>query len=159
LAIPTLHAAVGMAIVKIIPNPVLALIASFFSHMVMDRYPDWSPSVSGLKSRWDFKNYTWKEWTFLITQILLSLWICYFLIKQQDWILFLGAFLATAMDLWDFIYAKIKKDKFWINHGGWFPFRKNFSWQGHGMTALQNATLDVSFIFIILNLIERIGNA
>jgi len=152
MALSTLHAAIGISIVKIIPNPWISLPVAFFSHILVDLYPEWSPSVSKLKSWFDFKNYTWKESLLVILQGLLTGWILYHLF-QANLIFFVGAFLANAIDLWDFLWEKILGDKFWFHHGGFFPFRKTFSWQGKGMRPLNCAFLDAIFVSIILLLV------
>lgn len=156
MAFTPLHATIGITIAKIIPNPWVSLPVAFFSHIIVDLYPEWYPSVSGIKNKWDFKSYGWKEFTLMIIQCFLVGFILSYLYKEQDWILLAGAVVANLMDVWDFLWEKITKDKFWFHHGGWFPFRKTFSWQGQGMRALQNVTLDAMFIILIITLLWKI---
>ena len=157
MAFTPLHATVGITLAKVIPNPWVSIPVAFFSHIIVDLYPEWYPKVSGLKSKWDFKNYTWKEYTLIIVQCLLVGLIISYLIMKGDWILFAGAVAANLMDVWDFIWEKLFKDKFWFHHGGFFPFRKTFSWQGHGMRALQNVAIDAVFIVLMIILLWKVS--
>ena len=156
MAFTPLHATVGITMAKIIPNPWISIPVAFFSHIIVDLYPEWTPAVSGIKSKWDFEHYTWKEYTLMIIQCFLAGLIIAYLFKQGNWIIFAGAVSANFMDIWDFLWEKIWKDKFWFVHGGFFPFRKTFSWQGFGMRALQNVTLDALFIILIILLLWKV---
>jgi hypothetical protein len=156
MAMTTVHAAVGMAIVTIIPNPWISIPLAFLSHTLVDLYPEWYDQD---------KKYDSKEVAMGIIEILLMVFIGYVLFHEKSWVLWAGAVAANLIDLWDAIYVIVtSKGKnilngkcFWFCHpGGWFPFKVS-TWQGFGMRALQTATLDFIFVVIILMLILKLN--
>lgn len=152
MAMTSLHAAVGIGIVKTIPNPWVSLPTAFLSHILVDLYPEWYPAISGVKKedKFNIKAYGWKDYILIVSQILLLGVIGYYLIREKSWVMAAAVFLANLMDLWDFIWEKLFKQKFWFVHRGWFPFRRDFPWQGTGMRPLQNATLDAIFVLLLV---------
>jgi hypothetical protein len=145
MAMTTVHAAIGMGIVTIIPNPWVSIPLAFLSHTITDLYPEWYNQD---------KKYDSKEIAMGIIELLLMIFIGFVLFKENSWILWAGAVAANLIDLWDAIYYLITKGKrFWFCHpDGWFPIKVS-TWQGFGMRALQTATLDSLFVMIILSLI------
>jgi hypothetical protein len=139
-----LHAAIGMAIVKIIPIWWISLPLAFISHFFMDLYPEASVNL---------KNYKKKEnLLFTISQIVLVLFVVSVAIIQHSYIMIIAAFLSNLPDLWDEINSLLKRKNFWFVHGGNFPFKVEH-WQYFCMTSFQNAVLDIIFVTTILLLI------
>jgi len=141
MANTTLHSAIGIAISKIIPIPFLSIPVSFISHAFVDLYPEWYSNE---------KKYGIKEVSMLVIEILLAIFILVYLIHAKSLILWIGAISANFMDIWDYVYFKLKSKNFWFCHsGGSFPLKVS-EWQGFGMRPLQTAVLDVIFVVIIL---------
>ena len=151
MAMTTLHAAAGISITKMIPNPWISLPLSFISHALLDLYPEYYSDKQGPK--WDLKKYDSKEWTLAIVQLLLFIGIIIYLIYMKNWKLFMGAILANIPDLWDFIYKNILKNKteFWFFHpGGWFPFKLKRYWQEYKLGPLKTAALDFTLVCLMM---------
>lgn len=153
MAMNPLHAAVGMGIAKLIPIPWISLPLAFLSHILLDLYPEWTVGSSGVKNRFSWKEYGWKDKVLIITQVVLGLAVIGTLIVSKSWILLFAALLANLMDMWDGIYERITKKTFWFVHRGWFPFKLKSSWQGFAMKPLNNAVLDTIFVLLMLALI------
>lgn len=144
MAMTPIHAAVGMGIVTIIPNPWISIPVAFLSHVFVDLYPEWYNQD---------KKYDSKELLMGIIEVLLMVFVGFVLFRENSWILWCGAIAANLVDLWDAFNVVFKRQRFWFCHpGGWFPVKVE-SWQSFGMKALQTAVLDSIFTTIILFLI------
>jgi len=152
MAMTSLHAAVGVAIARAIPNPFISLPLAFISHSFLDYYPEWYPKISGVKKKDEFKlsSYGLRDYFLFIVQFLLCVSVLLYCIKESNWIYFAAAFLANLMDVWDAIYQKIFGKTFWFQHGGDFPFRLKGSWQSGGMKPEANAVLDMMLVVLVL---------
>lgn len=145
MAMTPLHAAIGIGIVTLIPNPFISLPLAFLSHFLVDLYPEWYNKDQKLDL---------KEIIMGVIEALLFFLICFVVYQKMDIFLVLGAFLANLPDVWDAIYPKFSKRKsFWFCHPeGWFPFKVQH-WQEFGMRPLQTAALDSIFVVLICFLI------
>jgi len=153
MAMTSLHAAVGIAIVKAVPNPLISIPLALLSHIILDIYPEYYTGKGPIFK--NIKKYNWKEWTLATVQLFLLLSICGFLLKSGSLIMLLGAITANLFDLWDFIYEKITGRCMWFFHPrGWFPFKLKRSWQGLGIikkfNPILNSILDIIIVALIL---------
>jgi hypothetical protein len=141
-----IHAAVGMAISKLIPIWWLSLPLAFLSHFIMDLYPEAAVGEYNFKKK--------ENRLFVIVETLLVILVIIVCIVEHSWLLALSALMANLPDMWDAINVLLKKDRFWFVHGGKFPISVKFEdWQGFSMKPFQNAILDLMFVGLILLLI------
>jgi hypothetical protein len=145
MAMTPMHMATGMAIVTIIPNPLISIPIAVLSHFLFDLYPEWYNKDDKLDK---------KEIAGGVIELLLGVSILIVLFTEANWLLWVGAVSANLIDLWEAIYFLITKKKFWFCHNGYFPVKVK-TWQGFGMRALQSSFLDLGFISLIILLIIR----
>lgn len=146
MANSALHASIGMAIAKLLPIWWLSLPLAFLSHFIMDLYPEASVH--------QYNYYKKENRFFVITQILLMIFVILIGILSHNIFIIIAAVLANLPDMWDAVNVIAKRKKIWFCHGGNFPVKVAFKdWQGFSMKPFQNALLDTIFVTLILLLI------
>jgi hypothetical protein len=130
MANPTLHSAIGMGIVSIVPVPFLSLPLAFISHFLLDYFPEHIGKPTG--------------WMMLIETIL-CLGIIYTLVTLGSWMFVLGAIAANLPDMLEGIYYLFKKK--------WFAYPKWFPTQTCSMEAVPNSIIDFVIVMTIMGLL------
>lgn len=92
----TPHVAIGMAIAKAVPNPLISIPLIFVSHLILDTVPHWNPHLNTETKK--YGHLTNK--TFAIIEIDLALaTILTFYFAKSDSFLYIAAFIAMLPDL------------------------------------------------------------
>ena len=142
MAYAALHGSIGMAIVKIIPNPWISLPIAFASHLVVDFYPEASVFTNKKGSVILF----WVE-------IALNAFVTAFFVKDflnGNWLPFVGFLAGNLMDIIDSIIYLSTKREFWCCHprGGWFPFPHSW-WESFPLPVHANIALDIIIVVLL----------
>jgi hypothetical protein len=159
MAMPSLHAAVGIAVVKLMPEyPIVGIVVAFISHFVVDLYPEWykksGKPIESIKSVRELYiyicGYSATERLMIGIEVLLAIGVIGALWHVQSPMLWYGAMAALLPDIIEAVNVKLlKRRKLWFCHGGSFPFRVK-TWQGFGMGAIQTAVLDTIFTALLV---------
>jgi hypothetical protein len=159
MAMPSLHAAVGIAVVKLMPGyPIVGIVVAFISHFAVDLYPEWykktgAPieSIRSIRELYIYIcGYSGAERAMVIMEALLMIGVIGALWYMDTAALWYGAMAALLPDIIEGINIKVlKRKKLWFCHGGWFPVKVK-TWQGFSMAAIQTATLDTVFTVLLV---------
>lgn len=108
MAMTSVHSITGLWLLKILPFPV-AFPVSFFSHHVLDLFPEWYPKF---QNKWDLSNYKWDHWLLFLTEFFLLCGIGFYIFQSNRIIECIMIIISSNLfDLMELIYSFFNKNK------------------------------------------------